>query len=258
MARARGYQPFHRSAANDALLARIVAHARAAGPGTVAVFDLDGCLFDTRPRQVRILREFAEVGGHPCLWRVREEHFQDWDMRKTLAAAAVDPAWVATHGRALRAWWEERFFTSEYVQHDAAMPGSVALVRAVLDAGVHVVYLTGRDETMRAGTRRALRAYGFPLAPELDEPADVAAAEAALLVVKPTTDIDDTTFKDSALAGIETHGRIVLYLDNEPANVNLYRRRHPESLVVFVETDHSPREDEPDADIPWLRSFWRG
>jgi hypothetical protein len=56
---------------------------------------------------------------------------------------------------------------------------------------------------------------------------------------------------------ISAMGRPVLFLDNEPANVNKFRERFSQSLVVFVETDHSPRKDEPQPEIPWLRSFSR-
>jgi hypothetical protein len=76
--------------------------------------------------------------------------------------------------------------------------------------------------------------------------------------MKPDARADDTTFKEGALAAIAELGRVVLYLDNEPANVNVFKRVHPEALVVFVETDHSPRPDEPHPDLPWLRSFLTG
>lgn len=244
--RARGYDPHHVSPANTALLAHIDATVAEAGPGAVAVLDLDGCLFDTRPRQVRILREAAEhLGLHP-LARVREEHFTDWSLRTTLRAAGLDPAWIDAHAATVRGWWEERFFTSRYVEYDHAMPGATAFVRGLHARGLFVVYLTGRDHTMRAGTEQALERFGFPYG-----------VERATLLTKPDTRVDDTTFKDSALEGIEALGHVALYLDNEPANVNLFRRRHPHALVVFVETDHSPRPDTPDPGIPWLRSFLR-
>jgi len=242
--RARGYAPLAWSEEGAELLGRIRALARTMGEGHVAVFDLDGCLFDTRPRQVQIFRELASRRGFDALYRVRTEHFVDWSLRGTLANAGLSPEWIEAHAAEVRAWWEQHFFTSEYVLFDHAMPGAAALVRAVHDAGVHCVYLTGRDETMRAGTEVALRRSGFPF----DLPSTT-------LLVKPDFRTDDTTFKEGALEIVAAIGHVVLYLDNEPANVNVFRRRHPESLVVFVETDHSPKPIEPDAEIPWLRSF---
>jgi hypothetical protein len=242
--RSRGYAPLAWSEEGTALLARIIDLAREMGPGHVAVFDLDGCLFDTRPRQVQIFRELAARAGFDPLYRVTVEHFTDWSIRSTLTNAGVAADWIDTHIDAVRAWWERHFFTSTYVLYDHAMPGAAALVRAVHEAGIHCVYLTGRDETMRMGTEHALRRFGFPY----DQ-------HGATLLVKPDFRTDDTEFKEGALEIVAAIGNVVLYLDNEPANVNLFRRRHPESLVVFLETDHSPKPIEPDPEIPWLRSF---
>lgn len=242
--RSRGYAPLDWSEAGAALLERIVRHARAAGPGHAAVLDLDGCLFDTRPRQVRIFRELASRKGYDELYRVTTDHFVDWSLRGTLRNAGIGEAWIDEHYAAVRSWWEARFFTSDGVEHDDAMPGAAALVRAIHEAGLHVVYLTGRDETMRLGTEASLRAWGFPY--------DV---DRTTLLVKPDFRQDDTAFKEAALEIVAALGHVVLYLDNEPSNVNLFRRRHPEALVVFVETDHSPKPVEPDPAIPWLRSF---
>lgn len=242
--RARGYAPFASSAENADLLDRIVAQAR---PGHVAVFDLDGCLFDTRPRQVRIFRELAAQHGWGELCAVREEHFLDWSLKNTMRNAGIDAGWIAAHEAAVRAYWERCFFSSAYVTYDHAMPGAAELVRAVWERGMQVVYLTGRDISMAPGTESALRAFGFPYN-----------AVRSSLLVKPRFDMDDTEFKHAALEHIASLGTTTLYLDNEPANVNMFKARHPEALVVFVETDHSPRPDEPGAGIPWLRCFWRG
>lgn len=241
--RARGYSPFESSPANDALLDEVVAASR---PGTVAVFDLDGCVFDTRPRQVRIFRELAAQRGWRELCAVREEHFLDWSLTRTMLNAGIAADWVAEHEKAVRSWWTRCFFSSEYVKFDHAMPGSAELCRRVWARGAHVVYLTGRDVSMAPGTESSLRSFGFPYN-----------AVRSTLLVKPSFEMDDTEFKASALEGIASLGETSVYLDNEPANVNLYKRRHPNAFVVFVETDHSPREDEPGPSIPWLRSFWR-
>jgi beta-phosphoglucomutase-like phosphatase (HAD superfamily) len=230
--RARGADPLFASAEQDALLDRIVA---IAAPGAVGVFDLDGCLFDNRPRQIRILRELASREDLPELYRVEAHHFRDWSLAHTLENAGVDRSLAER----ARGEWERRFFTSAYVRHDHAMPGAAALVRACYARGMRVVYLTGRDDSMRPGTAEALRRFGFPPAP---------------LATKPSADEDDVAFKTRALDGMD---RVDLYVDNEPANVNVARARHPGALVVFFESDHSDRPDEPDAAIPWLRSFLR-
>ena len=246
MARARGYSPFETSAEQDALLDRIIATATQHGEAGVGVFDLDGCLFDTRPRQVHIVREFANQHDALDLYAVSTAHFKDWDLGHTLLNAGIARARVGTLIEALKTFWFTRFFSSRYVNFDHAMPGAVDLVCQCRAAGMQIVYLTGRDETMRAGTEASLRGFGFPLD-----------GGECRLMVKPDFESDDTEFKDQALSVIAKMGEPVLFLDNEPANVNKFRERHPSAVVVFVETDHSPRLDEPDAAIPWLRSFMR-
>jgi hypothetical protein len=223
------------------LLAQI--RERATGGG-VAVFDLDGCLFDTRPRQVRIFREFAARYGFWELHQVEEQHFLDWDLEKTLRRAKVSEDFLQNHYPALRDFWKDCFFSSAYVHYDAAMPGAVALVRAVQAAGCQIVYLTGRDITMRGGTEAALRIFGFPYDQEKTH-----------LLTKPVADLDDTLFKEQAMEVLAQLGSVCMYLDNEPANVNVYHQHHPDALVVFVETDHSPKPIEPAKALPWLRSF---
>ena len=244
MARARGYAPRDVTDASVAIVQAIRARARAAGKGHVAVFDLDGCLFDTRPRQVQIFRELAAQRALDGLYRVEVDHFRDWSISNTLRNAGLDDAFVAARVDEVRTWWQAHFFTSRYVGFDHAMPGAVSLVREVHEAGLFVVYLTGRDESMRAGTEEALRRFGFPYD-----------RERTSLLVKPDARTDDTAFKESALAVIAELGDVVLYMDNEPSNVNLFHRAHPEALVVFVETDHSDKADEPNPELPWLRSF---
>lgn len=237
MQRSRGYAPFFTSPENTALLHRIHAHAQAGG---VAVFDLDGCLFDNRPRQIHIFREYASQRGALELYRVGVDHLVDWSLQDTLRRAGLSEAFIGRHASDLRKFWEERFFSSDYMFYDHAMPGAVDLVRRVQDAGMTIVYLTGRDTTLRPGSEGALKRFGFP---------------SSNLLVKPNAAQDDTTFKEQAMEILSQLGPVRLYVDNEPANVNVYHRRHPEALVVFVETDHSPKPITPHPDIPWLRSF---
>jgi len=91
MARSRGYAPFESSPGQDALLDQIIAHATTAGSNGVGVFDLDGCLFDTRPRQVKIIREYASIHDALDLYCIREEHFTDWSLATTMRNAAPRP-----------------------------------------------------------------------------------------------------------------------------------------------------------------------
>ncbi len=240
--RSRGYAPFAVSEEQDEALAAI--RAAAGRPGAVGIFDLDGCLFDTRPRILHLLRELAGQRGLPDLYCVRPEHFLDWDLGRTLRLAGLPEARVTELLPFAKTQFAQCFFRSDYVIHDHAMPGGPALVWDCYRAGMHIVYLTGRHEEMREGTEVALRRFGFPLGrPKVD------------LVVKPDFHTDDTSFKEEALREIQTWGTPVAFVDNEPANVNLFHARWPQAQVVFMESDHSPRPDRPAPTLPWIRNF---
>ena len=237
------YTPFHQSSSQTQVLEQILQRGRQSGTGGVAVIDLDGCLFDTRPRQTQIYRELAGQQDWDDLAQIRPEHFQDWSIPNTLSNIGLSPERVSEIKGAVNAYWFKTFFTSDYVLYDHAMPGGPALVRALKAEGTYIVYLTGRDETMRAGTEASLIRFGFPL------------GERATLIVKPDFETDDTLFKAEALTKISGFGEPIIFLDNEPSNVNRFKDDHPEALVVFVETDHSPKPVVPYTSLPRSKGF---
>lgn len=247
--RSRGYAPLERTPESSAVLQGVLDRIRGLtnqGGTPVAGFDLDGCVFDTRPRQVHIFRELAGQKGWDELYAVGVEHFRDWSIANTLKHAGLSAEWIEPKEPVIREFWAKRFFHTDYMTLDHAMPGSPAFVRDCAEAGAMIVYLTGRDIAMRPGTEESLRRFGFPYD-----------TDGARLITKPRFEMDDTEFKESAMETIATLGNVVTYFDNEPANVNLFAGRHPDAAVVFVETDHSPKPIEPNADIPWIRSFVR-
>ena len=125
MARARGYSPFAASPEQDALLDQMIARAASEGGGGVGVFDLDGCLFDTRPRQVHIIREFACQHNALELYGVEADHFKDWDLGNTLRNMGLGESRISEVLDDLKKFWFDRFFSSRYVNFDHAMPGAV-------------------------------------------------------------------------------------------------------------------------------------
>ena len=237
------YTPFHHSAEQSQVLSRILQRGRESDG--VAVIDMDGCLFDTRPRQTHIYREVAGRNGWNDLAQIQPEHFKDWSIRNTLSNIGLSAERVEEIYDAVNSHWFSTFFTSDYVLYDHAMPGGPELVRQLHAEGTYVVYLTGRDETMRAGTEEALRRFGFPL------------GDRATLIVKPDFETDDTLFKGEAMKQIRTYGEPVIFLDNEPSNVNRFVDDCPDALVVFVETDHSPKPVTPYDPLPRIKGFLR-
>ena len=234
------YQPLHRSQEQTQVLQQVLNRGQLAGGAGVCVLDLDGCLFDSRHRQIHILREYASHSGDAELWQVQPEHFTNWIMRDTLRAAGV-PVQLAEE---LEEFWFERFFDGEYVLYDHAMPGAAALVHRLHRSGCEIVYLTGRHREMHSGTEKALERSGFPYK-----------IPRTRLLTKPSFKQDDTEYKNRALEEIATLGESVVFMDNEPANVNLFHARCPDALVVFVETDHSPKPIHAVGSLPRIRGF---
>lgn len=241
--RARGYQPFGSSLKQDQILDQIVSLAE---EGTVGVFDLDGCLFDSRYRQVVIFHTFASRYGIQELFQVNIEHFTDWDMKKPMRLVGLSEQRIDEIFPVFRDYWYARFFSDQWVSKDHAMPGARELVKACYDRGMYIVYLTGRDDNMRLGTEDGLRLFGFPYEQERTK-----------LITKPKVQQLDEEYKVNELDGISELGELRVLIDNEPVNVNLFQEHCPEALVVWIETDHSPRKASANEGITKIRSFYR-
>lgn len=212
--------------------------------GGVVVFDLDSTLLDNRPRQARILREFAAASGLAQLASAQPEHWQDWDIRRAMRNAGMAEPLIEQHAEDAKQFWRERFFTSEYCADDEAIAGAAAFVSSVRAAGAQVAYCTGRHEPMRTGSVTCFRRLGFPL------PGD-----GVHLLMKPAFDQSDDDWKETAYAELRAIGTVVAVFDNEPTHVNGYRRAFPDALVVHLATDDSGREVTLLDGIPSVRNF---
>jgi len=211
------------------LIVDAVAQQRASRP--VVLFDLDGTLYDNRPRTLRILHAFAAqlpashaIDGE----RIRALTYKDLVYRvdESLSRVGVAPSVI----EAAAAAWRVRFFTDAACSDDVPVPGSVPFVRRCWDLGATVVYLTGRDiPGMLLGTSRTLRDDGFPLANPRVE-----------LVMKPSFEEGDVAFKERLLFPLSELGRVVASFDNEPANCNMFRRHWPDAYTVLLDTQRAP------------------
>ena len=223
-----------------AILLAALARARAAGPGGIAVLDLDSTLLDNRPRQAAILRDYGRAAGIAVLREARPQHFTSWDLGEALANAGLGEADARRHAGPFRGFWEERFFTNRYCELDVPVPGAPAFVRAIQRTGVRIAYVTGRPAAMRPGTIHVLRAFGFP----------VPDGGRVVLLMKPGDALGDEAWKAVARDEVEGRGAPVLVLDNEPAHLNAYARAWPGALAIHVDTDHSARPVEVMPSIP--------
>ena len=214
------------------LLERLVAQVQSRSERSAVVFDLDGTLLDNRPRVGVILRELSEHWReqHPDV-AARLSNVDDgkivYDTSSNLELLGVTDPGLQEAGVA---FWKERFFTDDYIRHDEPIPGSVAFVRRLYDAGANIVYLTGRDlPKMSIGTFASLRDHGFPIG-----------CVGTTLVTKPAFDIPDAEFKLEVAPTLRRAGEVLASFDNEPANCNLLLQAHPSSTAVFVDSHHAP------------------
>lgn len=197
----------------------------------MVIFDLDGTLYDNRPRTLRILHAFAAA--------LPAEHARDartmlrvtagdlgYKLEDTLRPRGVSEAVLELCRRA----WAARFFTDTACADDVPQRGAVPFVRQCYDLGATVVYLTGRDTpNMLVGTVRALRDDGFPIGlPRVE------------LVLKPTFEEPDTAFKIRMLDAMDELGVVVGTFENEPGNANMFLSRWPLGVHVLLETQHAP------------------
>ncbi|HEY1101001.1 MAG TPA: haloacid dehalogenase-like hydrolase [Myxococcota bacterium] len=209
------------------------------GRAPVAVFDLDGTLFDNGPRTWQILVDFAEHEGNAELRRALDAARRTglpYLLQETLATLNVVDAAVTERAHK---FWLDRFFTDAHQAHDLPIAGALALVRALYEQGTTIVYLSGRDvPNMLIGVCESLRTHGFP----------VGLARTAV-VLKPSFHDEDLAFKKSALSFIDSMGEVVASYDNEPANCNAFAERWPNALHVFVATQHAPNPPPLHSDV---------
>ena len=216
----------------------------------IVVFDLDSTLFSTRPRNLRILREFsASRPERADLKAIVDTLVPDdfrWEVTLPLTARGLNDQALF---KDLIAFWFKRFFTSEYVLEDQPNPGAVEYVQAVHDAGAFAYYLTGRDVGgMSVGTVQSLTDHGFPFW-----------RGRTSLHLKPTFEMDDTDYKRAALADIRSHsGEVVATFENEPKNANMFRSAFPTGSHFLLDTEHSPDPEPLHEAITVIPSFELG
>ncbi|MFZ5470019.1 MAG: hypothetical protein ACOZIN_11345 [Myxococcota bacterium] len=216
------------------VLRGVLDKARALGGPALLAFDLDSTLFDNRPRQARILREFGAARKVSALTRCAAEHWvSGWDMKAAMVACGLSSSEAEGLYRDAKAFWLERFFTSEYCVDDVPIAGAPEYLREVVETGATVAYVTGRHEAMRVGSVESMRKAGM-----------ATPGGKVHLLMKPTFQMTDDDWKREAHARLGALGTLIAAFDNEPTHVNDYARQFPDALAVHLATDHSGRPVE--------------
>jgi hypothetical protein len=213
-------------------LEQVLANATTAGSKGVLVFDLDSTVFDNRPRQARIVREYGAQKGLDALTKCQAFHFTNgWDLKHACMKAGLGEADAESIHRDLKNFWGARFFTSPYCKDDIEIVGAPRFLHACVKTGAKLVYVTGRHEEMRAGSIEAMGRCGLPL-PN---------GPGVALMMKPTLRESDDAYKRVAHQLLEEMGTVLAAFDNEPTHVNDYASRFPSCVPVHLATDHSGR-----------------
>ncbi|MBI4369042.1 MAG: hypothetical protein HY547_02315 [Elusimicrobia bacterium] len=219
------------------------------GAHAIILLDIDDTLLLTAWRHARILKEFAADpdiaqrfnGELAKLSRITPAQTR-YLIKETARHAGVSHEGLLAE---LQRFWFERFFKNDYLMEDRPIEGAPGFCHRVLSAGGHLVYLTGRDETMRQGTLAGLQKNGFPV------PDD----KKIRLLLKPSFDTPDLEFKTQALQTIADQGEMIAGFDNEPVQINLFKDTFPSAAAILVDTRHSGKPIEPYPNILRIKNF---
>jgi hypothetical protein len=210
------------------VLDRVNVRAADDGLPPVVVFGLDGTLFDTRPRTLQILLEFADIVENQApavadALRGLDEGTVRRLLRDTLReVGVVQPAMV----RDITNYWYTRYHDSAYLLHDTPEAGAAEFVTHVHSAGGSVVYLTARDiPSMLIGSVTSLRDHGFPIG----EPG-------VQLAFKPDATLSDEAHKRETLPELARGGEVVAVFDADPAVCAMAYGYFPDALVGLMDT----------------------
>lgn len=217
-------------------LQQIVDVAKRSGPQGLLVFDLDSTVFDNRPRQALIVREYGAAKGIKALTQCQPWHFTSgWDLRGAARSCGIAEPEVERMYPDLKAFWQQRFFTSEYAAHDIEIVGAPRYLHSLDHVKARVIYVTGRHEAMRAGTEACLKRCGMPMP---------SAGGHVQLLMKPHLPDSDDAYKRETHAHLKTMGTVLAAFDNEPMHINDYAVHFEQAIPVHLATDHSGRDVE--------------
>ncbi len=215
-------------------LEQILTVATKSGPQGLLVFDLDSTVFDNRPRQARIVREFGHAKKFDKLLACQPWHFTSgWDLRGSVIACGHSKEEADAMYPALKAFWQDRFFTSDYARDDIEIVGAPRFLHALDYVKARVIYVTGRHEAMREGTEACIERCQMPMPRKNGH---------VQLLMKPLLPDSDDDYKRAVHDHLKQMGTVLAAFDNEPTHINDYAIKFEQAIPVHLATDHSGRD----------------
>lgn len=199
----------------------------------VVIFDLDDTLFYSSSRSMIIFKELVEsskfLKKYPeqllKVAKIQESQIQ-YSIKETLLNSGITNEDFIKEALT---FWKSKFFTNEYVKEDTPVEGGREYVLGLRKLGAKIIYLTGRDNTMRSGTIESLEDSGFPID-----------GKNSILITKERFDIPDIDYKKSAFRKIEKLGNVIAFFENEPKNLNAMIEYFKDGVAVLLDIKHSP------------------
>jgi phosphoglycolate phosphatase-like HAD superfamily hydrolase len=220
----------------------------------VAIFDLDGTVFDVTHRSIEILKQFLEADDIQSKYPeqvliAKKLRYQDhlYSLEATLNGVGIDrySEHAAHFLHAAETFWFKHFFRDELLAYDQPYPGALECVKHLHKAGAQIVYLSGRDiPNMSRGTINSLEKHGFPHA-----------GHGVTMCLKPAYGQDDLLFKKQSIETIASEGEVIFTIDNEPANVQMFGERFPKAMNLHFDTLYAKKLELKGSSIHVVKSF---
>lgn len=207
------------------------------------IIDLDGTIVDYSLRTYKIFMEAADSLNLPDNLKREIVNSNPDDFHYYPESSLIEMGFKKGDllTRMIK-FWESNFLSNRFLHLDKPLERVREFVKNILNMGINIVYLTGRDdENMGEGTIDWLRRFHF-----------LTDDRKTNLLMK--TDIRLTNVQ-AKIAGCESIkskklGQPALIIDNEPGELEAVWRRFPDAIGVLMDTPNSGRPSRlPDATI---------
>lgn len=204
------------------------------------VFDIDDTLADTRGRTLALAKAFDKQRGTKAFAKLTLSKVGK-SAKDTCAALGLDEKTT----KAFTGYWNANFFAGGSFDKDLPIARTIELAKQAKAAGAEVVYLTGRTETAREGTRAQLQRLGLP------------DADDAHLVLKPKASVKTAEWKSGLMAQWAGESRIGWFLTESRRDVAQIQADHPELPCVLLDNPFEKGGTPVRSDTPVLPSAIR-